>query len=73
MKSSASPVDRQARFIASVALGLAVIGLVLAGYSVALQSEQNEQLEAIREALEGSLRRPSADLPLQGPPPTLAD
>jgi hypothetical protein len=65
--------DRLARVLASVALTLALVGLVVAGYAVALGRQYLEDVRDLGEAMERSLRDAQGrnTLPMRGPPPEL--
>ena len=65
--------DRLARVLASVALALALVGLALAGYAVALGRQYLEDVRDLGEAMERSLRDAQGrnTLPMRGPPPEL--
>lgn len=66
--------DRLTRVLATVALAIALVALILAGYAVSLQQERTHEIEALSDALRGALEaRPIRDVPLRPPPPALDD
>jgi hypothetical protein len=62
---------RTARILASVALALALLALVVAGYALSLEQERTEELrelsESVRRAIDGRMHGGT------GPPPGLDD
>ena len=59
--------DRVTRTLAAIALAVALVALVVAGYAVWLGSQYREDVRALGEALGGATHEP----PLTGPPPSL--
>ena len=58
--------DKMTRTLASLALALSLVSLVLAGYALYAQQEAEENLRQVGEELQRALA-PSA-LPMHGPP-----
>jgi hypothetical protein len=67
--------DRLTRTLATVAISLALVAVILSGYALYLQSRSIDQLEALSESITRAIEaRPAArDRPLLGPPPALDD
>ena len=64
-----SDPDRMTRGLASVALAISLLALVLAGYAVYAQQRAEENLRDVGRELQRALS--PRVLPLQGPPPGL--
>lgn len=65
--------DRVARTLASVALAVALVAAVLAGYAIVQGRQYLEDVESLGGAMERAMRdeRGRNTLPMLGPPPTL--
>lgn len=64
--------DKLARTIAAVSLAVALVSLVIAGYSLSLVEDRTAQVRTLAEALTRALAsQQSADVPLHAPPPAL--
>lgn len=64
--------DRFARRVSLVAITVALVALILAGYAIQRAERREAQLESLSETLRiiaGAQR--SRDVPLRGPPPAL--
>lgn len=65
--------DRVARTLASLALAVALVAAVLAGYAVVQGRQYLSDVKALGEAMDRAMRDESGrnTLPMRGPPPTL--
>jgi len=66
--------DRVARSLASLALALALVAVVLAGYAVVLGEQYRQDVQTLGETLGQSMARPETGapaFPLHRPPPAL--
>lgn len=65
--------DRVARTLASLALAVALVAAVLAGYAVVQGREYLEDVKSLGGALDRAMRDESGrnTLPMRGPPPLL--
>ena len=61
--------DRVTRALASLAIALSLVSLVLAGYALYAQQTAEQNLREVGEELRRALT--PAALPMQGPPPGL--
>jgi hypothetical protein len=59
--------DRATRMLAAIALAVALLALVIAGYAVWLGQEYREDVRLLGESLSGATHDP----PLHAPPPSL--
>lgn len=67
--------DRMTRTLATVAVSLSLVAVILSSYALYLQTRSIDQLEALSESITRAIeaRPASRELPLLGPPPALDD
>ena len=64
--------DRFARLLASVALAIAAVAIVVAMYALNVIEDRTRQVQTLTQALESALAvQRAASVPLHAPPPAL--